>query len=150
MRYLLLAIALLVASPAHADEAAEVECLAQNIYFEARDQSQEGMVAVGYVAMNRVRSSKYPSTVCEVVRQHHRPGRRGGCQFSWWCDGKSDTPREHGAYDDAKAIAVAVYHSLMTDPTGGALWYHADYSKPVWRTRLVVATKIGDHIFYTD
>ena len=45
------------------------DCLAQNIYFEARSESQAGMIAVAQVTMNRVKHPRYPNTVCEVVKQ---------------------------------------------------------------------------------
>src|SRR6056300_1135274 len=47
--------------------ASELHCMAQNIYFEASNQSKTGMIAVAQVTMNRVRDSRFPSTVCEVV-----------------------------------------------------------------------------------
>ena len=45
--------------------------------------------------MNRVFDEAFPNTVCEVVRQGAMDGRkaqRNLCQFSWWCDGRSDRP----------------------------------------------------------
>ena len=47
---------------------AQHACLAKNIYFEARNQSTAGQIAVSHVVMNRVKSSRYPNTICEVVR----------------------------------------------------------------------------------
>ena len=67
----------------------EVRCLATNIYWEARNQSIQGMYAVADVTLNRVKDKRWPSTVCEVVKQR----RKGVCQFSWFCDGKPDLPR---------------------------------------------------------
>ena len=54
----------------------EVKCLAKNIYFEARNQSIQGMYAVADVTLNRVKDSRWPSTVCEVVKQHEE---ESGC-----------------------------------------------------------------------
>jgi len=75
-------------------DANEQHCLAQNIYFEAGNQSLDGMAAVADVTLNRVKSSRYPDTICEVVKQglKHSNGamKRNMCQFSWYCDGKSD------------------------------------------------------------
>ena len=81
----------------------EVTCLADNIYFEARNQGLAGQLAVVNVVVNRVADSRYPDTICEVVKQG--PTRlswkgtgelipiRNRCQFSWYCDGKSDIPK---------------------------------------------------------
>ena len=48
-------------------------CLAQNIYFEAGNQSLEGMAAVADVTLNRVQNSRYPNTICDVVKQGLKP-----------------------------------------------------------------------------
>ena len=118
------------------------KCLALNIYWESRNQDMIGRVAVGYVTINRVFSHKYPYTICEVVKQHK--------QFSWFSDGKRDNPREYLAWEDAKNVSeyILKYYSKGSDPTHGALFYHADYVKPVWRNNLVKTQTIGTHIFY--
>ena len=45
------------------------ECLARAMYFESNRSSDEGMLAVGTVVMNRLQSGNYPPTVCGVVGQ---------------------------------------------------------------------------------
>ena len=72
------------------DRQAELRCLAENIYFEARAESMKGKIAVGNVTRNRLESKKFPNTYCGVIKQGYRPGKRN-CQFSWFCDGKPDT-----------------------------------------------------------
>ena len=47
----------------------EMICLADNIYFEARNEPVEGMYGVAFVTMNRVRDGSYPNTICNVVKQ---------------------------------------------------------------------------------
>ncbi len=41
-----------------------------------------------------------------------------------------------------------MFWGYSEDPTGGALWYHADYVRPVWRKRLTKGPQIGRHLFY--
>ncbi|MGF1592183.1 MAG: cell wall hydrolase [Kiloniellaceae bacterium] len=123
-------------------------CLAQNIYFEARSEPLEGKVAVAHVVMNRVASQHFPDTVCGVVRDGtdevlHK------CQFSWYCDGKPDVVDDQTAWEEATTLASQVYWGRVDDPSGGALWYHADYVKPVWRKAFAEGPTIGRHIFYT-
>jgi hypothetical protein len=125
----------------------EIACLALNVYFESRSEPDLGKRAVAHVVMNRVASKKYPDTICEVVRQGGEV-RRNRCQFSWWCDGESDEPGNRGEWERASTIALQVYWGRSADPTGGALWYHADYVRPVWRKKLLRGPKIGRHIFY--
>src|SRR6476660_5886742 len=63
-----------------------LQCLTQAIYYEARNQSDDGERAVAQVVLNRVRHPAFPNTVCGVVYQGAvRPG--GGCQFTFTCDG---------------------------------------------------------------
>ena len=133
--------------PTPAEPAAELNCLALNIYFEARSEPEEGKLAVGHVVMNRVVNRRFPSTVCGVVRQGGEL-RRHRCQFSWWCDGRSDKPRNRREWQKSSQIALSIYWGQSEDPTDGALWYHADYVKPGWRKHFERGPKIGRHIFY--
>ena len=129
------------------DVRAELRCLALNIYFEARGEPDRGKIAVGQVVMNRVHAARYPDSICGVVKQGGAD-RLHQCQFSWWCDGRSDTPRDRDAWAHSKALAQQIYWGLAVDPTGGALWYHAHYVAPEWRTRFARGPVIGEHIFY--
>ncbi len=125
----------------------ELHCLALNIYHEARGESDKGKRAVGHVVMNRVTDRRFPTSVCQVVRQGGER-RRNRCQFSWWCDGRSDRPRNRTAWDASIEMAHEIIAGLSSDPTGGALWYHADYVQPYWRKAFKRGPKIGTHIFY--
>ena len=125
----------------------EIECLALNIYHEARGEPDEGKVAVGHVVLNRVADERFPDGVCDVIRQGGER-KRLRCQFTWWCDGRSDEPEDLEAWDQSKRLALSVFWGFADDPTEGALWYHASYVKPVWRKKLVEAAKIGSHHFY--
>ncbi len=125
----------------------DLQCLALTIYFEARGEPQAGKLAVASVVMNRVADRRYPNRICDVVRQGgERPRNR--CQFSWWCDGRSDFPRNSEAWNQSSALAFLVYWGFLRDPTEGALWYHAEYVRPFWRKAFERGPKIGGHIFY--
>ena len=105
----------------------DIECLALNVYFEARGEPFIGKIAVAHVVLNRMRDRRFPASACMVVQQgDHRV--RHNCQFSWWCDGKSDRPRHRTAWATSLAVAKEVYWGFAEDPTRGALWYHADTS----------------------
>jgi len=132
----------------------QVDCLAENIYFEAGHEPEEGKVAVAMVTLNRVEHKSWPSTVCGVVRERNSRV----CQFSWWCEPHNHkkavtnqyTPREKVIYNKAKQVALDVYVNYeelkQNDVTHGAYFYHADYVSPGWK--LKKTTKIGQHIFY--
>ena len=123
-----------------------LQCLALNIYFEARGESEQGKRAVGHVVMNRLSHRKFPNSICAVVKQGGTK-RLHRCQFSWWCDGRSDMPGKNKAWNDSIRIAREIHIGNSTDPTGGALWYHAEYVSPYWRTAFQQGPKIGQHIF---
>ncbi len=125
----------------------EIECLALTIYFEARGESSAGQRAVGDVVMNRVHDPAFPGTVCGVTRQGGERVR-SGCQFSWWCDGRSDQPRDMKAWRASYDMALQVYWDRSRDETDGALWYHADYVAPRWRKAFEAGPQIGRHLFY--
>ena len=124
-----------------------LECLALNIYWEARSEPLEGQVSVAAVTLNRVADGRFPNGVCAVVRQGGQK-RLNSCQFSWWCDGKSDIPEEAEAWQTSKALARRALFGELADPTAGALWYHANYVSPSWTSRMVQTAWIGRHIFY--
>ena len=127
----------------------QLRCLALNIYWEARSESIAGQLAVAAVTLNRVQNPRFPSDVCDVVRQGGEI-RRHRCQFSWWCDGKKDDPVNADSWRRATTLARLVSAGVAKDPTNGALWYHADYVNPAWAVRMERVAQIGRHIFYTD
>ncbi len=124
----------------------ELYCLAKNIYFESRNQPKIGKIAVAQVTLNRVKSDKFPSTVCEVIYQGGE--RRNRCQFSWYCDGKKDEPTDGPAWDESVYLALLVYGDGFLDVTEGALWYHATYVSPSWAEHYQKTVRINNHIFY--
>jgi spore germination cell wall hydrolase CwlJ-like protein len=128
-------------------------CLAQNIYYEARGSNLADQAAVADVVLNRVKDTRYPNTVCEVVRQgeKHANGqmKRNRCQFSWYCDGKSDYPTNKDSWAMAQQTAyMMLYLDNFRGLTEGATHYHANYVKPRWAKELHLVGRIGDHIFY--
>lgn len=128
----------------------EIRCLALNIYWEARSEDLDGQLAVAGVTMNRVSDDKFPDTICGVVTQSKSRQRLHRCQFSWWCDGKKDDPKELTAWRSAQQVARLFLAGIYQDPTENAKWYHADYVTPDWAERLHRTGKIGRHIFYSE
>jgi len=134
----------------------EYHCLASNIYWESRNQSLNGKVAVGQVVLNRVDSTAYGDSICGVVKQtKYYPS--GGinlhdCQFSWYCDGKSDIPweREKHIYEESFMLAVRLLENRPMDFTEGATHYHNNKVNPYWADSLERVTRIDDHIFYRN
>ena len=142
---------------------ADAECLAKNIYFEAGVESTAGKLAVANVTINRAADKNYPNTICEVVQEgiHYYNATkdeyfpvRDRCQFSWYCDGLLDEPREGRTWESAQELAERVlvnhYDKALIDITDGATHYHANWMEkyPKWSKQKKVMASIDRHIFY--
>ncbi len=138
-------VILLLCIPSNSYAEGEITCLAKNIYFESRNQPWVGQVAVAQVTLNRVRDSRFPNTICKVVKQKRS---RKTCQFSWYCDGLSDKPKNMKKYREIFNTAVYIYTSDLPDLTEGALWYHTTTVQPWWAKSYRRTININDHIFY--
>ncbi|MCB2135794.1 MAG: cell wall hydrolase [Rhodobacteraceae bacterium] len=123
---------------------AELECLAKALYFESRGEGVRGQAAVAEVVLNRVESPMFPGTICGVVHQ----GGKGGCQFSFTCDGYSDAIREKGAWMVASKIAMAMLKGAPRALTHGATYFHTPSVRPSWARKFEQTAQIGSHIFY--
>lgn len=121
-------------------------CLAQAIYYEARNQPVMGRLAVADVVLNRVDDERFPDTICGVVFQGAE--KRRGCQFSFACDGSMKRSREARSWSEAEHLADVIYRGFRPPLTRFATFYHADYVAPYWAKVFDETTVIGDHIFY--
>ena len=147
----IVAAAMLAATQSKADE--QMRCLALNIYHEARSETAEGQLAIAHTTLNRVKSSKFPNTICKVVKQaRYKNGKllKHKCQFSWYCDGASDIPKERAAWEMAQYTAqIAVkWYETGEDFSQGALFYHAKYVSPSWSRAFTRVATVDSHHFY--
>lgn len=128
---------------------ADLDCLARNVYHEARGEPLAGQRAVAEVTLNRVGSPQFPNTVCTVVyekRWDHKRDRYIGA-FSW--TELDSTPRPKGvALQQALAAARTVYDHEEPPLVQDALFYHANYIAPQWAKEKNQVATIGRHIFY--
>ncbi len=122
------------------------QCLAHALYFEARGESVLGQFAVAGVILNRVQSSSYPDSICGVVRQG--TGRRHGCQFSFYCDGRAEIINEPEAFDQVGKIAKIMMDGAPRNLTNGATHYHTKAVDPSWSRVFPRTATIGYHHFY--
>ena len=123
----------------------EIACLAQTIYFESRGEPAGGMLAVGHVVMNRSRDSGFPHSICGVVHQLNK----GGCQFTFACDRRSDQPKGGADWTQSVRLARAIYSGETKDPTGGALWFQRFSVRGDWAPGIRRTARIGHHVFYS-
>ncbi len=143
-KLILIMAALFVAKPAEAitpqqqieHTTKDIDCLAKNIYYEARGESDKGKYAVAQVVINRMKSNKYPKKVCQVIYQ------KG--QFSW-TKTKNAMPKGE-AWAKSLEIAKHILSGYREISIKDALFFHHVNVRPRWRgTRVAV---IGKHAFY--
>lgn len=121
-------------SSSNLNSQANIDLLAHLIYGEARGEPYNGMVAVAAVALNRVDSANFPSTVAGVIYQ------KGA--FTAVDDGQINLRPDETAYNAARDALNG------WDPSGGALYYfnpNTATNKWIWSRPLTVV--IGKHRF---
>jgi spore germination cell wall hydrolase CwlJ-like protein len=116
----------------------QINCLAQNIYHEARGEPVSGQLAVAYVTLNRKQDTRFPDTICSVVYQRN--------QFSWTKHNPS--VKEPEAWSRAQELAerALALHALGEDSTSGAVYFDGRKAKQSYHSRRTVV--IGKHSFY--
>lgn len=129
----------------------EIECLAKNIFYEARNQPVMGKVSIAFVPITRSKESSH--SICRVVYQKNNRG----CQFTWVCTVKKQKGNaiEQKAKKEALIIAYLAYNNMISDPTEGAnFYYNPKLAHPKWaKTMAIIKTMyanngyIGDHLF---
>jgi spore germination cell wall hydrolase CwlJ-like protein len=116
-----------------------LDCLARNVYYEARGEALAGQYAVAEVTMNRKSSPRYPKTVCEVVYQKDA--------FSWTGLGALEAPAGE-PWQRALRVAEDVYYQRRPPALHGVVHYHATHVRPDWSKERQRVARIGRHVFY--
>ncbi len=127
-------------TPGPSYSSADLECLAEALYFEARGEGRDGQTAVAEVILNRVESKNFPSSVCDVVNQPS--------QFSYTIGGRK-TIRNKSTYRRGLAVAEEVLDGSPRGLTNGATYFHSTSVRPNWSHRFFQTARIGRHIFYS-
>ena len=141
----------------------EAYCLAENIFYEARNEDISGQFAVASVTLNRTRDARFPSTVCGVVEQTAHTRSNGlVCAFSWFCENNKKgkeipVKNKDGSINQsivdqfqvASIVAITVLSGSVEDNTYGAINFHnPSISNPAWRHTMIRTVKLGNHTFY--
>lgn len=117
----------------------ELRCMAGAIYFEARNETLEGQLAVGRVIVARSKSGRFPSSYCGVVFQPS--------QFSFIRGNAMPMINEQSRnWKNAIAMAQIAHSGAWQSPVEGAMFFHAARVSPNWRLRRVA--QIDNHVFY--
>ncbi len=130
---------------AKARRRADLECMTEAVYYEARGESTGGQHAVAQVVMNRVKHPAFPKSVCGVVFQG---AGRSGCQFSFTCDGSMLHAREALAWERARKIAGRALAGAIVANVGRATHFHTTAVQPFWAPQMIRISQVGTHVFY--
>lgn len=120
----------------------DIDCLAHNVYHEARNQPVNGQRAVVEVVLNRLLDNRWPDSICEVVYQPY--------QFSWTIKEPNIKDKE-SLWACYKVVIEVLYgNNGYYNPTQ-KLYYHRTDITPKWDFRKLKQLYIlGEHIFYAD
>ncbi|MEL7098781.1 MAG: cell wall hydrolase [Pseudomonadota bacterium] len=121
-------------------------CLSEALYFEARGETVKGQFAVAEVILNRVKSARFPGSICGVINQG--TGKRYQCQFTYTCDGRAERISEPRAFERVAKVARAAMDGKAPALTKGATHYHTTAVRPNWSRVYTRTARIGVHIFY--
>ena len=134
---------------ASVEYAAQSECLAEAMYYEARGEGVAGEKAVAEVVLERTRNANYPKTVCGVIYDGVQRDRRD-CQFSFACDGTLRRPRDATAWNRVRVLADKILSGSvrLANLTGHAIAYHNIDIAPAWAETMLMTAQIGNHVFY--
>jgi len=135
----------------------QLQCLADNIYYEAGGEPLEGKAAVARVVLNRVNHGGFAATPCKVVYQTNTVKQTNEddetfwvkvCQFSWVCEGKGNPNRNTHRYQSSLQVAkdVLLYDKYKDILPKTVLFFHNTSVTNHWPHKVVA--KIGNHIFY--
>ena len=126
--------------------------MALTMWGEARGQGEEAMRAVGHVIDNRRRAGRHGAFATDTVSE--------AWQFSCWNAGDANRVaidtidalppggREYALWRAARRIADEILAGRSVDPTGGALFYHAESVGPAWSRGIEPVARIGGHLFF--
>lgn len=130
---------------------ADVDCLSEAMYFEARGEGDKGLEAVGYVVTNRVESQRFPGSICEVVHQGvTKNGHmvRNRCQFGWYCDGAPEVIHDQKTYEHCRDLAKLILLKVAPNPIGHCLFFHEEHVRIHPHRRYAYQKRVGHQIFY--
>lgn len=136
MKKLTLILLAALANPALGRET-ELECLAKNVYHEARGESVRGRLAVIQVTLNRARL--LGKTICQTVYQPR--------QFSWTT--KPGKITNLNSWIESVRLSEIAIRRGWAIKNFAATYYHNHTVNPQWAPKFKKLATIGNHLFYT-
>lgn len=130
--------AAVAAQSTHDGDDDAIQCLAGAIFYEAKGEPLSGQLAVANVIINRSKSGRFPSDICEVVTQ------RG--QFGFVRGGRIPAINEDsGSYRTAVAVAKVALADTWDSDADRALYFNRGRAPASGLTKVA---SIGNHVFW--
>ncbi|MCG7380488.1 cell wall hydrolase [Paenibacillus sp. ACRSA] len=112
----------------------QLNLLARTIYSESRGEPYHGMVAVGAVVLNRLKSPEFPTSLVEVITEP--------LAFTVISNGQFWLKPQQRAFRAAREALKG------KDPSLGSLYFfNPDKATSTWVKRLRIKLRIGNHVF---
>ena len=127
---------------------AEVSCIIEAVYFEARGESEEGHKAIVEVIKNRSENELFPNTFCGVVQQNKQFSYRNGDKKNHLVYTNKEKKEEitktvyTHLYDLSKKKNCNLLPECVSHYDGKA------FTKPAWAYKMNMVQEIGMHQFY--
>ena len=120
-----LSLTISVANNLNKKEKDNLECLAWNLYFEARGGTMAEKIAITYIPINRLNDPRFTNDICENVFQYLVVKGKKVWQFSWARRRLSEKWKlEEKAWTESQEIAYKVMQGHLADPSNGAKFFH--------------------------
>lgn len=122
----------------------DFQCLARNIYHEARGEPRVGKLAVAQITLNRVQAGAWGASVCQVV---YAPA-----QFSWTGQPSKRRAKPQGPdWDESVRVAQAFLAGERVRRLEASTHFHSQSIRPPgWTRQMRLAQQVGQHIFFYD
>jgi spore germination cell wall hydrolase CwlJ-like protein len=120
------------------------ECskLAEALVYEARGESLQGAVAVGYVIIERTKNpDRWANTIKGVVSEK--------CQFSYTCWKQRKKARDED-WERAYITSYEIINGEVENPIGTSDHYHTTKVNPWWAKKMQYVATVGNHVFYKE
>jgi len=115
--------------------------LTEAAYYEARGESDIGVVSVLHTILNRVAHQSWPDSIQGVV---YKPKH-----FSYTWDGSLKRGmNDKKQVERMSILAYDVLHGLVESPVGNSTHYHTNKVNPYWVSDVNYIADVGNHRFY--
>lgn len=129
----------------------DMACIVELLYFEALNQSKEGMKAVITVVLNRKQAKGFPGSICGVVQQANQFSYRRSVGRGVVIKPQPKNPADKLALLKIQSLSRSVVQgTFKPNLPKDVLWYTKHSVKKPWMKKMVIVSKIDSHKFMKE